>query len=422
MEWLEEACPNRFAERPSQRLVVQCRGIPQDRVRRAATDDRRDTKNRAGVLRERLDLRRRRCGDRRRKVRAGIGGRSQLLREEWITFGTLADRGEQRRRRRAAEDPGELLSELRLVEGSDRERRDTRPSQQLTERRPEGLVGVRGLRPIRPDHEQIGFSSNLHEIQQEGLAGPVGPVDILELENDRRRRPSAVDDIDQPIEQLGLGKAGHCGVRIVDLRRPRELGEDASEDGSVRPDELLLLARVEAKKEPAECLDDRGVGGSGLAEIEAGADGDPHAASGGLLVPGLEQAGLADAGIAADQHRRHVAARRPIQGVIECSKFRGPADEGRACDATHGRIIGPYDLGTVRQEGSPTFVSCTTAVRIVAAVSPCERADRARQCERPSPRTASQPRRAGRDARPGDGVPPRPQRRDRSARRSSSAG
>ena len=135
-------------------------------------------------------------------------------------------------------------------------------------------------------------------------------------------------------------KVAACGPGRVDVGRAAQLRHDAGENRSVRADEGLLLARIESAHHLAKRLDDGRVGRPGLAQVEAGADGDPRAAIAGSRVPGLQQAGLADPGVAADQDGGRPAPRGSLQRLVERSELGATAHECRAGDTHHRRIIG----------------------------------------------------------------------------------
>ena len=110
---------------------------------------------------------------------------------------------------------------------------------------------------------------------------------------------------------------------------------------SIGTDHLVERRGIERPEQVAECLEDGDVCRTALAQIEAGPGDDPCSALDRPLVPGREQARLADAGIAADQDGCRVPLRCGLEGRVELGQFGGSADEGRARDPSHGPIISP---------------------------------------------------------------------------------
>jgi hypothetical protein len=55
-------------------------------------------------------------------------------------------------------------------------------------------------------------------------------VDVLELEDERRVRRGALEDVDEPVEQPGLGEARWLGPGRVDVGGPAHFRDDAGEN------------------------------------------------------------------------------------------------------------------------------------------------------------------------------------------------
>jgi hypothetical protein len=158
-------------------------------------------------------------------------------------------------------------------------------------------------------------------------------VQVLDRQHQRPLGGQPLDHAQQPLEQPRPGQLtrNRCGglgwAEVGD--QPRQLRPAGSDD-------VLEGGRVELADQLAQRLRDGRVWQGTLPGVQAVAD---EYASACRVRAGSElaqQAGLADPGLAAQQqHTRRATGQR----AIEPGEFLGAADELRAGDATHGRII-----------------------------------------------------------------------------------
>ena len=261
------------------------------------------------------------------------------------------DRRQQGIRWRGAENPAELFAQLVPVERRNRQRRHPRSPQELTQRRSKTAICICLVRPVGPDDQQFRVTRHVGEVQEERPTGWVGPMDVLQLQDDRSLDGRAVQDVDEPLEEPGLGEARKL---LADGRPIGVLGEfwkDAGENGPIRTDERFLLHWVEGAEQVPQRLDDRGVGRSSFSEIKARPCGDSSAALARALIPSVEKARLSDAGVATDQDGRGVPLRCRLEGFVECRQLGGASDEGGARGSDHRPILRPECRAAVVPDG-----------------------------------------------------------------------
>jgi hypothetical protein len=215
------------------------------------------------------------------------------------------------------------------------------------------LVGAVG----DDEAQRLGVGAADQEGEEVARRG-VGPVGVLEHERDGGALPQAVDERQQRLEQArlvaALALADDRGRAVAQLRQ--QLGQcgarlRAQAVGEVDP------ALGEVARDRAQRVDERRVRELGAAQLEAMAD--EHVGLGPVLVRACararlelgDQAALADAGLAGDEHERRSAARGALERRLERGELIGAADEDGAGDAAwHPRHDGRW--GRRREEGA----------------------------------------------------------------------
>ena len=141
------------------------------------------------------------------------------------------------------------------------------------------------------------------------------------------------------LEHPRLRDAGaRSAVAAAGRRRWRaEVGQQVRELQRARADELVQpLTRQRADQRP-QGTDERSVRQAGLAELQAVPDQDVRARRPGAGHELADEAGLADARVAADQARRRPMVRRQLERVGESFELDAAPNEDRAAHAGHGR-------------------------------------------------------------------------------------
>jgi hypothetical protein len=255
------------------------------------------------------------------RLQALLGGQQadQLADEVGVALGLAVDGGDQVQRRVGPGHAGDEPAHVALVEAGQGHVRGRRLAVQLGQGAAQRMPPVHLHVPVGADDQQARVGQlRGHEAEQQ-QAGPVGPVQVVEDHDQaavRRRRPQA--------------GPGHLGVQLGGRpRRPLQggqLGQELAELGHLAAELGRDLLRRAAGGIGAQRLAPRPVGGRRpLAAAPPGHPGLPGARLGAEL---LGQAGLADPGLAGDQHQLAL----PTQGAVEGRAQLGPldpaADEG----------------------------------------------------------------------------------------------
>jgi hypothetical protein len=149
---------------------------------------------------------------------------------------------------------------------------------------PHQLLGPKG-----PDDEQPRRRQAHDQEREEGTRRGISPVEVLELQHERRIGGRSIEDVDQPLEDDRLGdRESRAVVREVAVAR-RELRQDPGKCRPVGPDHHVDRSRIERLEQSPEGLDHGRVGWARIADVKAPADGDCRATVACPLVPGRDK-------------------------------------------------------------------------------------------------------------------------------------
>jgi hypothetical protein len=187
--------------------------------------------------------------------------------------------------------------------------------------------------------------------ERDGLAGGrVGPVDVLDDQQDRRPVRQAMQEAEQRLEDPDLQPL------LLDGNAGRHRGERGHEPDEVRPrrsDDVGQVVGIERLGELAQDLGDRGVRQAALAQVGAVATQDAHATLVGREREILDEAGLADARLSRDQQ----VHRRAGDGTVESAGGRlelRPTTDRDGADKPSGHA---RDHRNDRQRAGPRTVA-----------------------------------------------------------------
>ena len=281
--------------------------------------------------------------------RTGVVGQSrrQLLDEQRVAVGALDDAGHDLGRRGRVEQRAQQVGDVAGTEAVELEMACAPPGQlgrELAQRVP-GRDVLAAVGADRAHRERAGVAGDEGD-QVERRA--VGPVQVLEDQDDRTRHHEPLDDREEQLEQAGLpGRSGrpedHAARGAGRHRRLARVGLDApSEEGTQRSERGGPLLGRQIPVEGAEHVHEGCVRQAPLLQVEALTD--QHA---GTVAPGLG-AGLADearlphTGLATDEDHRPLAALGAGVRVENDLEVARPPDERRAgALSAHGTIIAP---------------------------------------------------------------------------------
>ena len=176
----------------------------------------------------------------------------------------------------------------------------------------------------------------------------VGPLEVLDHEDDGRQSGDPFEDPEDELEQADLGESlvGRRAIaiervrrrprlRVLSVRSAANLGHQAGQLASARSEERRQRPRVDVAEERPERLDERPVRKPAGPEREAAADEDADARSRHLIRECGDQAGLADPGLARHDDDPRFAGRRPRVGLGEAPELSLPPDETLAASTIH---------------------------------------------------------------------------------------
>jgi hypothetical protein len=196
-------------------------------------------------------------------LRAAVArGRHQLLGEERVALRAGEDRLGERLRRAALEDALELGERLGGSEASELHALDARPARGLGQEVAQRPAAVDLVAAIGGDEQQALVAQAADEEGQEVEGGAIGPVDVLEGEDDRRDQRQLAQHLED-----GHERAGARGRAAPDRD---ELGRRLH--GRCAAPALVLLG------ERAQRVGDRQQRDRGV--LEVGALADEHARTG----------------------------------------------------------------------------------------------------------------------------------------------
>ena len=206
-----------------------------------------------------------------------------LLGEEGVALRLGVDRGDERRRRLLAGQGGQQRGDAVLREALEADRLGPAPAQQALERTGEGVGGGDLGVAIGPHRQHRQPGESLGQVLDEEEGALVGPVEVVEDEEQRPGGGGPGQDVAEAVEEVVALLLGRK------LQRPRDVGEEPAEAGQ----QLGHLGRVVAEEGPerlrARCvgqgllqdLDEGHVGRRAL-DLVAPPDEDPEPLGGGV--------------------------------------------------------------------------------------------------------------------------------------------
>ena len=203
------------------------------------------------------------------------------------------------------------------------------------------MAAVQLVAAIGADDQQALVAQAAQQRGQELERGAIGPVQVLDDEQDGQLGGQPIEQPAEHPEQAGLcERVAGVVVAIVPPRGRAPIGHDPRQLGVTRPDERREGVRIELAREASQRRGDRRVGQLAGAEGRAFAAHHARAAIGRAPLDLAHQPRLADAGLAAHERCARRAAPGPLERGLEQRELRGAPDELRAGDARwHAAII-----------------------------------------------------------------------------------
>jgi hypothetical protein len=271
------------------------------------------------------------------------GGGEQLLGEERVALRAAEDPLDKVVVGARAEDAGQQVGDVGAAEAAHLEPVGPAAAVQSGQERTEGMAAVQLVGAVGQHEQQPSLQIADQEGEQiQGRA--VGPVHVLDHQHGRGPPGEALQQGEECLEQPGLPP--RAGRRRL-LALP-ELGQQAGQQRPSRPDQLVQRRRLQPPAQPAERLGHGRVRQRRLAELDAPAHQHLPAALADLTGEPGDQAGLADAGLAADAQGQRIAAAGVRERRLETAQLGCATDKARARDGPgHGE---EYALGLLGRE------------------------------------------------------------------------
>ena len=234
----------------------------------------------------------------RRERRPGVHlGREQLLDQERVALRATGDRLHQGGRERLAADLLQESRHLAAVEPAQLDARRPAAALELRQDGKEGMAPVELVGAEGCDERRSPAAQASREVGEQLERGSVGPVDVLEHEDEGAGHTveEAPDSLEHPAATPGTEPAPRGGRTEVREQR-----------GQLRPGKVdeLVGALAEALDEAAERLDEWRVWQKVGAELDTRAHGDGGPAGHLARCEVLDEAALANPGLAAEQDHR----------------------------------------------------------------------------------------------------------------------
>jgi hypothetical protein len=224
----DDVARHRLAQRGSNGRGRQTGGVSEQTLVEAAAC-RQHPQHLLRLLAQALDAHHQRVAQRRRKRAAAVEpGRQQLLGEERVALAPCPEPLDQPVIGRRAEDVGELLAKLSLVERSHLDPHRARAAFELREQRPKRVAAVELVGAVGRHHEHALGAERASEEGEERARGAVRPMDVLDREDQRLLATELVEHRQKRLEQAALGRVVALAVRLLEGGRG-EPGEEGPE-------------------------------------------------------------------------------------------------------------------------------------------------------------------------------------------------
>ncbi len=269
----------------------------------------------------------------------------QLLGEERIALGPGDDVVE-----RALGEPADLSGEpLHQLphrgggQGRELDALDPGQPDELGEQGPQRVPPVQVLGAVGGDHEDRLVDQPGQQVPQQVAAGAVGPVQVFEHEQQRRRRSQLAQEMRGRLEQLQTavvhrlrgGPVGQRAAEVLPLPRWPD-GRHGPGAGEQRGEHRVLPrdgSQAGIGGDRPEQVDERKVGQTDVAQVDAVTGEHAQPGRGGATAQLVEQPGLADPRVTGEEHRGRAPGHRAVHVREQPGELLVPADQRRVVPA-----------------------------------------------------------------------------------------
>ncbi len=279
-------------------------------------------------------------------VRRLPGGGEDLLGVERVPVGPGPDPVDEVRGRRDSQLVGQQARQFVAIESPEVDPVDPLGALELGDIGRHDVARVELVGPQGGDDQDAGIAQVPGQEREQVAGRRVGPLDVLDDQDQRRDPGEPLDDTEDELEQPPLGEpvvgpgskrpetavGGSASTRSgrgADLRhQPRQLA-------SVRPEERRDRAGIDVAQQRPEGFDERRIRQPPGAEREAATDQDPGALGGHPFAEPLDEPRLPDPGLAGDEDHPRFAAGRARIDRGEAPRLDRPTDERVAAREIH---------------------------------------------------------------------------------------
>lgn len=249
-------------------------------------------------------------------------GDDEFLDEEGVAVGAFEDFLDEAGVGFGGEDAGELAVHLDAGEAGEFDAADGAEPVEFGEEGAQRVAPVDVVGAVAGDDHDPAPAEGAEEVGEEVPGGGVGPVEVLQDEHDRAVAGEAFQEPQGQFEEAGGGVlvGGLVAAGVA------QFGQQAGELG------LLAVGGGgefvgEPAAEGAQCGGEGGEGEPVGAELDATAEGDDGTLLAGRVEELLDEPGLADPRLAADEQRLGLSRGRAGERLGEGGEFAGAADE-----------------------------------------------------------------------------------------------
>lgn len=253
-----------------------------------------------------------------------VGGDGEFLDEEGVAVGAFEDVVDERRGRFRGEDAGHLARDLVAAEAGQFDALDGAQPVEFRDEGPQRVAAVDVVGSVGGDDDETAAAQGAQKVGEEVTGGGVGPVEVLQYEDDRTFHRHAFEQTGGQLEEPGravlVGPAPPAGRGLA------ELGQ--------QPGQFLLLAHGrrgefvgQLPPQGPQRGGERREGQPVRADLDAAAEGEDGALATRLVVELLDEPGLADSGLARDEQRLRLSRGGAGERMGKCGQFAGATDE-----------------------------------------------------------------------------------------------
>ena len=335
---------DRGAEPLEQLVLGQARDLGEQLVLDATAGDRGHAQDRRRGLRHGRNVGEQDLAERwwEARARASLTARGQqLLGKERVAVRAAVNIRHELGVGLRAEDCAQQRGDLGPAETGKVDPLDAAPAIQFGEPRQQGVAAVELVTAERADEQDRHVPEGPDEVRKRFARCRVGPVQVLDDQQNRRTLGKPLEEAEERLEQPGLHRV-RLRRSLIEGAEGRHEARQVAGSGSGHGGGL---DRTELDRQVAQGLDERPVREARPTHVAAIAAQHAEPAVAGEALGLARQPRLADAGLAGNEQVDGLAAGGAVQRTLDGVELRIAADDDRAADA------GRHDREDTREPG-----------------------------------------------------------------------